>query len=341
MKKIARILALLAAAAVLGMAMVSCDYWKEDWYDGEKSENAPLTGSTSSGSVTYTGSLSVNGTTYTSLSMTGSSSSGNALLSGSAGSVSGTYSASGTSRAASTLNLSGTYTLSFSFGTITAVISSNTATLSAGSVSASGTASVASSSSSSSSSSTGASGSGAVLFWDGYLQLEKVGSSSPAAGITEYRFTACTKTEEESRDVTSLCGTYRWYIGGEEEIDPNPYTEFEMDGGHVDQLFYKYKEITVPGITVTPSADTRSCTVTVNSAELPSWSERPNNIRIVVVDWTTPQGMTGSDNVNSDTFEMKKANYDNDIVYSDWGISRPIVDVKYNSERSATSSLGI
>ena len=143
MKKSARILAVLAAAVALGTVVVSCDYWKEDWYDGEKSENAPLTGSTSAGSVTYAGSLSVNGTSYTSLSMTGSSSSGNALLSGSAGSVSGSYAASGTSRAASTLNLSGTYTLSFSFGTITAVISSNTAILSAGSVAASGTASVA------------------------------------------------------------------------------------------------------------------------------------------------------------------------------------------------------
>ncbi len=242
MKKIARILALLAAAATLGLGMSSCDYWDSDWYkEGGGSGN-----------------------------------------------------------------------------------------------------STAPSSSSSSSSSTGTSGSGAALFWDGWLHLKKEGSSSPAAGITEYRFTASTRTGtttfDTSDDVTSLCGTHRWYIGGEVETDPNPYTEFEMDGGHVDQLFYKYKEITVPGITVTPSADTRSCTVTVNSAELPSWSERPNDISIVVVDWTTPQGMTGSDNVNSDTFEMKKANYDNDIVYSDWGISRPIVDIQYNSERSASIS---
>ena len=32
MKKIARILALLAAAATLGLGMASCDYWDSDWY---------------------------------------------------------------------------------------------------------------------------------------------------------------------------------------------------------------------------------------------------------------------------------------------------------------------
>ena|GEM_PF-4907531 len=140
MKKCARILAVLAAAATLGLGMMSCDYWNEDWY-----KNGEGSASESSGSATYTGSLTVNGVTYTSLTMNGSPSSGTAVLSGNSGNASGSYSNSGGGRAAVTLNLNGSYTLTFSFGTITAVFSNPTVTLSQGSVSASGTASLSSS----------------------------------------------------------------------------------------------------------------------------------------------------------------------------------------------------
>ncbi len=137
MKKCARILAVLAAAATLGLGMMSCDYWNEDWY-----KNGEGSASESSGSATYAGALAVNGTSYVSLAMNGSPSSGSAVLSGSAGNASGTYSGSGSGRAASTLNLSGRYTLTFDFGTIIVVFTNTTATLSADSVSASGTASI-------------------------------------------------------------------------------------------------------------------------------------------------------------------------------------------------------
>ena len=140
MKKCARILAVLAAAATLGLGMMSCDYWNEDWY-----KNGEGSASESSGSATYTGSLTVNGVTYTSLAMNGTSSSGTAVLSGNSGNASGSYSNSGGGRAAVTLNLNGSYTLTFSFGTITAFFSNPTVTLSQGSVSASGTASLSSS----------------------------------------------------------------------------------------------------------------------------------------------------------------------------------------------------
>ena len=137
MKKFLRICAVFAAAAVLGLGMMSCDYWNEDWY-----KNGEGSASESSDSATYAGALAVNGTSYVSLAMNGTSSSGTAVLSGSAGNASGTYSNSGSGRAASTLNLSGRYTLTFGFGTIIVVFTNTTATLSADSVSASGTASI-------------------------------------------------------------------------------------------------------------------------------------------------------------------------------------------------------
>lgn len=52
MKRIARILAVLAAAAVtLGLGMVSCDYWNEDWYkNGDSATTSPgSTGGSGSG----------------------------------------------------------------------------------------------------------------------------------------------------------------------------------------------------------------------------------------------------------------------------------------------------
>ena|GEM_PF-3712707 len=52
MKRIARIRAVLAAAAVtLGLGMVSCDYWKEDWYkNGDSATTSPgSTGGSGSG----------------------------------------------------------------------------------------------------------------------------------------------------------------------------------------------------------------------------------------------------------------------------------------------------
>ena len=152
MKKSARILAVLAAAATLGLGMVSCDYWDTEWYKsgGDKASASSGSGSgsgstsntASSGSAAYAGNLTVNSVAYTTLTMNGDASSGTAVLSGNGGSANGTYARSAVAAAANTLNLSGTYTLTFSFGTITVVFANNTVTVSAGSVAASGTASV-------------------------------------------------------------------------------------------------------------------------------------------------------------------------------------------------------
>lgn len=146
MKKFSRTPAVLAAvitSLLLTALVTACNDTPGTW--GHHSEGPTFTGGDSSGSATYTGSLTVNGVTYTSLTMNGSPSSGTAVLSGNSGNASGSYSNSGGSRAAVTLNLNGSYTLTFSFGTITAVFSNPTVTLSQGSVSASGTASLSSS----------------------------------------------------------------------------------------------------------------------------------------------------------------------------------------------------
>lgn len=151
MKKSARILAVLAAAATLGLGLSSCDYWDTEWYkNGGDTSTASSGGSgsgssgstASSGSAAYSGNLTVNSVAYTTLTMTGDASSGTAVLSGNGGSANGTYARSAVAAAANTLNLSGTYTLTFSFGTITVVFANNTVTISAGTVAASGTASV-------------------------------------------------------------------------------------------------------------------------------------------------------------------------------------------------------
>lgn len=139
MKKFSRTPAVLAAvitSLLLTALVTACHDTPGTW--GHHSEGPAYTGDSgggSSGSSTYAGNLAVNGATYTSLTMTGNSNSGTVGL----GNLSGTYSNSGSSRAANTLTLSGSYTLTFSFGTITAAFSNTTVTLSAGSVSASGT----------------------------------------------------------------------------------------------------------------------------------------------------------------------------------------------------------
>ncbi len=146
MKKLLRILAVLAAAATLGFGMLSCDYWEEDWYkDGGNSSSSSSSSDSSSGSASYAGNLSVNGNAYTSLTMNGTGSSGEAVLTGGSGSISGSYARAGVAAAANTVELSGSYTATFDFGTITLVFSGTTVTLSQGSVSASGTASLSSS----------------------------------------------------------------------------------------------------------------------------------------------------------------------------------------------------
>ncbi len=62
MKKLLKILAVLAAAATLGLGMTSCDYWKEDWYkDGDPKVQ---TASYTAGSISDVGTDYVSGKTF-------------------------------------------------------------------------------------------------------------------------------------------------------------------------------------------------------------------------------------------------------------------------------------
>ena len=132
------LLASLACVALLG----SCDYWKEDYYKsgGDTASVASCgSGSGSTASVpTYSGNLTVNGASYTTLAMDGTSTSGTATLSGSAGSLSGTY-ARAVATAAAASEFTGSYTITFSSGTITVTFNGNSITLTNGSITASGT----------------------------------------------------------------------------------------------------------------------------------------------------------------------------------------------------------
>ena len=85
--------------------------------------------------------MTANGTSYTSLTMTGSSTSGTAILAGNSGTVSGTY-ARAVAASANTLDLSGSYTLSFDFGTVTIAVNNDVVVLSAGSAAAGGSGNV-------------------------------------------------------------------------------------------------------------------------------------------------------------------------------------------------------
>ena len=62
MKKLLKILAVLAAAATLGLGMTSCDYWKEDWYkDGDPKVQ---TASYTAASISDVGTDYVSGKTF-------------------------------------------------------------------------------------------------------------------------------------------------------------------------------------------------------------------------------------------------------------------------------------
>ena len=131
------LLASLACAALLG----SCDYWKEDYYKNggdSGSQASGGSGSTASSIPTYSGSMTVNGASYTTLAMNGTSTSGTATLSGGAANLSGTY-ARAVATAAVASEFTGSYTITFSSGTITVTFNGNSITLSNGSITASGT----------------------------------------------------------------------------------------------------------------------------------------------------------------------------------------------------------
>lgn len=123
------------AAGLLASSFVACSNSSDD-----DDDNLMAYSSTDS-SVAYTGSMTANGTSYTSLTMTGSSTSGTAVLAGSSGTVSGTY-ARAVAASANTLDLSGSYTLSFGFGTVTIAVNNDVVVLSAGSAAAGGSGSV-------------------------------------------------------------------------------------------------------------------------------------------------------------------------------------------------------
>lgn len=137
MKVNAKTLASCLAAAVLAVcALASCNNSSSN--DDDIAYTPSGDSGTSSGSVVYTGAITAGGTSYTSLSLNGNGSSGTAVLAGTSGSVTGSYARPAVSAAANTLTLSGTYTLTFGFGSITVTFGDASASLSAGSVAASG-----------------------------------------------------------------------------------------------------------------------------------------------------------------------------------------------------------
>ncbi len=125
------------AAGLLASSLVACSNSSDD----DDDNIAYNSSGSSDSSVAYTGSMTANGTSYTSLTMTGSSTSGTAVLAGSSGTVSGTY-ARAVAASANTLDLSGSYTLSFDFGTVTIAVNNDVVVLSAGSAAAGGSGNV-------------------------------------------------------------------------------------------------------------------------------------------------------------------------------------------------------
>ncbi len=170
------LLASLACVALLG----SCDYWKEDYYKNGGDSGSVASGgsgSTASSVPTYSGSMTVNGASYTTLTMNGTSTSGTATLSGAAGSLSGTY-ARAVAAAAAASEFTGSYTITFSSGTITVTFNGNSITLTNGSITASGT---------------------------GTLVVQTSGGSSGGSGGTP----SSTMTAEEQSVYNSLVGTWK------------------------------------------------------------------------------------------------------------------------------------
>lgn len=165
---------------------------------------------------------------------------------------------------------------------------------------------------------------GTVLFEGGFIEMTADSSNPsstyprPTSGTATYSFTARTLNNyDRTADYTSKCGAYRWYLGGAEVVSPVSYE----DGYPADSWRY-YSEITVAGVTVTPSADSRSCTVTIDYSQVPSGT---NSVRLVVVDWATPlPGRT----------EMNEQNYMTDQYLDDQWTAISLPDVRYSWCRS-------
>ncbi len=129
------------AAGLLAASFMACNHSSSGSSSSSSDGTAylPASGGTTNSSVpTYSGSMTVNGASYTTLAMDGTSSSGTATLSGGAANLSGTY-ARAVATAAAASEFTGSYTITFSSGTITVTFNGNSITLSNGSITASGT----------------------------------------------------------------------------------------------------------------------------------------------------------------------------------------------------------
>ncbi len=141
-KTLVKLLALFGMV-LLAASMAACDNGSSD--DGDSAGLAYTStgaGSTATGGTVYSGSMTVDSTAYTTLTMQGDSSSGTAVLSGSGASISGSY-ARAVAASAATTAYSGSYTITFRFGTITVTFSGSIVTLVSGSVTASGSGTLA------------------------------------------------------------------------------------------------------------------------------------------------------------------------------------------------------
>ncbi|MCR5620502.1 MAG: hypothetical protein K6G18_01475 [Treponema sp.] len=195
------LLASLACVALLG----SCDYWKEDYYKSGGDSGSQASGGSGSGSTasvpTYSGSMTVNSVAYTTLTMNGTSTSGTATLSGGAANLSGTY-ARAVAAAAAASEFTGSYTITFSSGTITVTFNGNSITLTNGSITASGTGTLVVQTSGGSGGSGGSSSSGG---------FSSGGSSSggSSSGGSSGGTPSSTMTAEEQSVYNSLVGTWK------------------------------------------------------------------------------------------------------------------------------------
>ena len=129
------------AAGLMAASFVACNHSSSGSSSSSSNDGTaylPASGSSANSVPTYSGSMTVNGASYTTLTMNGTSSSGTATLSGGAGNLSGTY-ARAVATAAAASEFTGSYTITFSSGTITVTFNGNSITLTNGSITASGT----------------------------------------------------------------------------------------------------------------------------------------------------------------------------------------------------------
>ncbi|MCR5620366.1 MAG: hypothetical protein K6G18_00750 [Treponema sp.] len=129
------------AAGLLAVSFMACNHSSSGSSSSSSSDGTaylPASGNSANSVPTYSGSMTVNGASYTTLTMNGSSSSGTATLSGGAANLSGTY-ARAVATAAAASEFTGSYTITFSSGTITVTFNGNSITLTNGSITASGT----------------------------------------------------------------------------------------------------------------------------------------------------------------------------------------------------------